>query len=57
MPIEIYKRGKFGTIGVPLPAGDHAALVARRTKKQPKGLRQKSKPPNGVVTLMDQRRT
>ena len=48
---------KFGTTEVPLPEGDHAALVARRTKKQPKGLRQKSKLPTGVVTLMDQRRT
>ena len=26
---------KSGTTGAPLPEGDHAALVARRTRKQP----------------------
>lgn len=46
-----------GTIGAPLPEGDHAALVARRTRRQPNGSRQKLKPLAGVVTLMDQRRT
>jgi hypothetical protein len=48
---------KFGTTGVLLPEGDHAALVARRTRKPLRGSRQKSRPQAGVVTLMDQRRT
>ena len=48
---------KFGTTEAPLPEGDHAALVVRRTKKQLKGSRQRQRPLTGVVTLMDQRRT
>jgi hypothetical protein len=48
---------RSGTTGVPLPEGDYAALVARRTKKSPKESRRKQKPQAGVVTLMDRAHT
>jgi hypothetical protein len=47
---------RSGTTGVPLPEGDYAALAALRTKKLPKELQRKSKPPGGVVTLTDRGR-
>jgi hypothetical protein len=55
--LKFTSAAKSGTTGVPLPEGGHEALVARRTRKQPKELRRKSKPQAGVVTLMGQRRT
>jgi hypothetical protein len=48
---------RSGTTGVPLPEGDYAALVARRTKKLPKESRRKQKLQAGVVTLMGRAHT